>query len=316
MTSQSASTGASIAQNIMRTRSIEQRQRFWGWVFLSPWIIGFLAFTAFPIAASLVFSFTDFKIGEEISWVGLKNWQNLLVDPATLQSLGVTLKFGIIALPVSIIFPLMLAALLNSKYVAGKPILRVLFYMPYMVPAISGVFIWQSFLNGQTGWLNRLLRLLNIADPPNWLFDTAWIHPAMVLIGLWGVGNAMLTMLASMQGVPTELYEAADVDGAGPFTKFRKITLPMISPVILYNLVLTTIGLMQYFVVPFVLSSTTRSNPDTNFINLYLYRTAFQFFDMGYAATLAWFLFAIGLLLTIGIFATSRRWVYYSGGEV
>ncbi|MCB9455057.1 MAG: sugar ABC transporter permease [Anaerolineaceae bacterium] len=316
MNSQSASAGVAAAQNAPRAWSIEKRQRFWGWVFLSPWIVGFTLFTAFPIAASLLFSFMDFKIGEEMHFIGLKNWQTLVTDPITLQSLGVTIKFGLIALPVSILFPLALAAMLNSKHVVGKPILRVLFYMPYMVPAISGIFIWQSFLNGQTGWLNRLLRLIGFVDPPNWLFDSAWIHSAMVLIGLWGVGNAMLTMLASMQGVPTELYEAADVDGAGPFTKFRKITFPMISPVILYNLVLTTIGLMQYFVVPFVLSSTTRSNPDTNFINLHLYRTAFQFFDMGYAAALAWFLFAIGLLLTIGIFATSRRWVYYSGGDL
>ncbi|MBZ0306502.1 MAG: sugar ABC transporter permease [Anaerolineae bacterium] len=315
MNSQSTSIMSASSKKVWQSRTLEQRQRFWGWVFLSPWIIGFLAFTAFPIGASLIFSFTDFKIGEEISWAGLKNWQTLVSDPITLQSLGVTVKFGLISLPVSILFPLMLAALLNSKYVSGKPILRVLFYMPYMVPAISGVFIWQSFLNGQTGWLNRLLRLIGVVDPPNWLFDATWIHPAMVLIGLWGVGNAMLTMLASMQGVPTELYEAADVDGAGPLTKFRRITLPMISPVILYNLVLTTIGLMQYFVVPFVLSSTTRSNPDTNFINLFLYRTAFQYFDMGYAAALAWFLFAIGLLLTIVIFATSRRWVYYAGGD-
>jgi len=194
-------------------------------------------------------------------------------------------------------------------------VLRVLFYMPYMVPAISGVFVWQSFLNGETGLLNRLLRLVGVANPPNWLFDQAWIHQAMVLIGVWGVGNAMLTMLAGMQGVPTELYEAATVDGAGPFTRFRRITLPMISPVILYNLVLTVIGLMQYFVVPFVLSNTTRSNPETNFINLHLYRQGFQFLHMGYASAIAWLLFAIGLILTVFVLYTSRRWVYYSSGE-
>lgn len=313
-TSQVSTITKDSSQKIPYRRTIEQRQRMWGWVFLSPWLIGFAIFTAFPVAASLFFSFTDFKIGEEIHWVGLNNWAKLLTDPVTLSSLGVTIRFGIIALPVSILFPLALATLLNSKYVLGKPFLRVLFYMPYMVPAISGIFIWQSFLNGQTGWLNRLLRLIGVVDPPNWLFNANWIHPAMVLIGLWGVGNAMLTMLASMQGVPTELYEAAHVDGAGPLTTFRRITLPMISPVILYNLVLTVIGLMQYFVVPYVLSNTTRSDPSTNFINLHLYRTAFQFFDMGYAAALAWFLFAIALILTIGLFATSRRWVYYSGG--
>lgn len=294
-------------------RSLLDQQRLWGWLFLSPWIVGFFAFTFFPMAASLYFSFTDYKIGETPIWTGLDNWINLFKDPTTKDSLWVTVRFGIIALPVSLLVPLFLAALLNSEYLQGKRLLRVLFYMPYMVPAISGAFVWQAFLNGQTGFLNRLLMLFGVDNPPDWLFSPTWVHPAMVMVGLWGVGNAMLTMLAGMQGVPTELYEAARVDGATPLVSFRKITLPLISPVILYNLVLTVIGLMQYFILPYILSNQTRSNPETNFINLHLYRTAFQFFDMGYAAALAWFLFAIALALTLIILYTSRRWVYYSG---
>ncbi len=315
MTSQSASLTTPIIQPKMRQRTTQQRQRLWGWIFLSPWLIGFAVFTLFPMAASLYFTFTDFTIGQEIHVVGLKNWQKLLSDPVTLDSLMVTLRFGLLLLPISLLFPLAMAALLNSKLLLGKPILRTLFYMPYIIPAISGIFVWQSFLNGQTGWLNRLLRIVGIQDPPNWLFNPAYINTALVLIGLWGVGNAMLTMMASMQGVPTELYEAARVDGANGLTTFLRITLPMISPVIFYNLVLTVIGLMQYFDVPYVLSNTTRSDPSMNFINLHLYRTAFQFQDMGFGATLAWFLFAIGLLVTVGLFATSRRWVYYASGE-
>jgi ABC-type sugar transport system permease subunit len=315
MTTQSVTlTGTSVKEK-PRQRTIEQQQRLWGWIFLSPWIIGFFAFTLFPLLASLIFSFTDFTIGKDIHFVGLTNWQKLFNDPVTLSSLRVTLTFALYMLPISILFPLGLAALLNSRWLLGKPVLRVLFYLPYVVPAISGIFIWQSFLNGQTGWLSRLLRLIGIAEPPNWLFDPRWLNAGLVLIGLWGVGNAMLTMLASMQGVPTELYEASKVDGAGPFVVFRKITLPMISPVILYNLVLTSIGLMQYFVVPYVLSNVSRSNEATNFINLHLYRTAFTFFDMGYASALAWFLFLIALAITITLFATSRRWVYYAGGD-
>lgn len=294
--------------------TLEQRQRRWGWVFLSPWIIGFLVFTLFPMVASFYFSFTDYTIGERPSWIGLRNWENLFKDPVTYQSLRVTLKFGVIMLPVAILFPLLLAALLNSKYLYGKRLLRVLFYMPYVVPAISGAFIWQSFLNGETGMFNRILRELGYANPPDWLFNAQWVQPAMVLVGLWGVGNAMLTMLAGMQGVPTELYEAAMVDGAGPARRFIKITLPMISPVILYNLVLTVIGLMQYFVLPYVLSNQTRSNPNTNFINLHLYREAFLYFHMGYASALAWFLFAVALVLTLLVLYSSRRWVYYGGG--
>jgi ABC-type sugar transport system permease subunit len=314
MTSQSASlTGLVKAQP--RKRTLEQEQRLWGLIFLSPWIFGFLVFTLFPMAASLVFSFTDFTIGKEINWIGLANWQKLFSDPQTVNSLSVTIRFGLLALPITILVPLGLAAMLNSKVVKGKPLLRVFFYMPYMVPAISGVFIWQSFLNGQTGWLNRLLRPLGIAEPPNWIFDPYWINSALVMIGLWGIGNAMITMLASMQAVPTELYDAASVDGAGPLMVFRKITLPMISPVIFYNVVLTVIGLMQYFVVPYVLSNQTRSNESTYFINLHLYRTAFQFQDMGYASALAWFIFAIALVMTLSLFATSRRWVYYAGED-
>lgn len=316
MTAQVAYPGEAAAAPLRKRHTLEQQQRRWGWIFMSPWLAGFLLFTLFPMIASLYFSMTDYTIGAETTtWVGLRNYENIFLDPTTYNSLRVTFRFGLIMLPVAILLPLGLAALLNSKLLVGKRVLRVLFYMPYMVPAISGIFIWQSFLNGETGMLNRLLRLIGIANPPNWLFDQVWIHPAMVLIGLWGVGNAMLTMLAGMQGVPTELYEAATVDGAGPFTRFRRITLPMISPVILYNLVLTVIGLMQYFVVPFVLSNTTRSNPDTDFINLRLYREGFQFLHMGYASAIAWVLFIIGLVLTVSVLYTSRRWVYYSSGE-
>jgi multiple sugar transport system permease protein len=298
-----------------RNRTLQQQQRVWGWVFLSPWIIGFLAFTLFPMIASLFFSFTDFRIGQPISFIGLENWQRLFTDTNTVNSLGVTFRFALLSVPVIVGFPLLLAAMLNSKYVFGKPILRVLFYLPYMVPAISGIFIWQNFLNGQTGWFNRFLESIGFVDLPNWLFDPRYLTTGLILISLWGVGNAMLTMLASMQGVPTELYDAAKVDGAGPLATFGRITLPMISPVILYNLVLSVIGLMQYFVVPYVLTNVTRSNPDTNFYNLNLYRTAFQFGEMGFASAQAWFIFLIALALTLAIFGTSNRWVYYAGGD-
>ncbi|MEZ4670706.1 MAG: sugar ABC transporter permease [Anaerolineae bacterium] len=296
-------------------RTLAQQQRLWGWIFLSPWIIGFLAFTLFPMVASLIFSFTNFSINGDTQFVGLKNWERIFSDETTRNSIFITFRFALISVPVAILLPLGMAALLNSKLLVGKPLLRVLFYMPYMVPAISSVFILQGFLNGETGWLNRLLRLIGVSDPPNWIFDQRWITVALVIFGLWGVGNAMLTMLASMQGVPTELYEAARVDGANPWTLFRRITLPMISPVILYNLVLSVIGLMQYFTVPYVLSNVTRSNPETNFFNLNLYRTAFQFQEMGFASAQAWFIFIVALILTVGIFTTSRRWVYYAGGE-
>lgn len=298
--------------------TLASQQRIWGWIFLSPWIIGLLIFTAIPIIVSFGFTFTEFSLNSDapIKGVGLANWAKLFSDPRTLQSLGVTLRFALIAVPIGILIPLGMAALLNAKSLWGKALWRPLFYLPYMVPAVSGIFIWQAFLNGQTGWLNRVLRGFGVLNPPNWIQDENWILPGLVLIGTWGVGNAMLTMLATMQGVPTELYEAADVDGAGPFTKFRKITIPMISPVIFYNLVLSAIGLMQYFVVPYVLTrGTGNPNGAAYFFNMHLYKTAFAFADMGYGATLAWFIFIIALVLTLALFVTSKRWVYYASGD-
>lgn len=316
-TNATALTSADSAQK-SRPQSLEKQQKLWGWIFLSPWIFGFVVFTAAPIIASLIFTFTAFSLSsdEPLRFVGLANWQKLFNDPLTGTSLAVTVKFAIISVPVAILLPLGMATLLNAKQLFGKRLWRVLFYMPYMVPAVSSIFIWQSFLNGQTGWLNRLLREIGIANPPNWVQDESTILFAFMIMGVWGVGNAMLTMLATMQGVPTELYEAAEVDGASWVTKYLRITLPLISPVIFYNLVLSVIGLMQYFVVPYIVTRGT-GNPNNSayFINMHLYKTSFTFFDMGYGATLAWFIFIIALVLTIGLFITSRRWVYYASGD-
>jgi multiple sugar transport system permease protein len=318
MTADTSHAPPAIQPSIIRgrTRTLEQQQRLWGWVFLSPWIFGFVVFTAAPILFSLIFTFTDFNLGspEEIHFVGLQNWQKLFNDPLALQALTVTFKFALMAVPIGILLPLGLAALLNMKSLRGKRIWSTLFYMPYMVPAVSGIFIWQSFLNAQTGWLNRLLQTLGVQDPPNWLGDENLILWGFIMMGIWGSGNAMLTMLATMQGVPTELYEAADVDGAGAWIKFLRITLPMISPVIFYNLVLSVIGLMQYFVVPYIVTrGTGNPNNAAYFFNMHLYKTSFTFFDMGYGATQAWLIFIIALLLTLVLFATSRSWVYYAG---
>ncbi|MBE0690313.1 MAG: sugar ABC transporter permease [Anaerolineae bacterium] len=315
-TGAAAARGESILPPQRRKTALADQQRRWGWIFLSPWIFGFVVFTAAPIVASLVFTFTDFNLANaEITFVGLKNWEKLFTDPLTLTALGVTLRFALLAVPFGIILPLGLATLLNSKYLAGKRLWRTLFYMPYIVPVVSTVFIWQSFLNGQDGWLNRLLTMFGF-DPPNWLQDERWILPALILIGTWGVGNAMLTILATMQGVPTELYEAAAVDGANAWVKWRRITLPMISPIIFYNLVLSVIGLMRYFEVPYIITyGTGRPGTSAYFFNMHLYKTAFTYADMGYGAALAWLIFIVSMVLTIILFASARRWVYYASGD-
>ncbi len=295
-----------------------RREARWGLLFLSPWLIGFLVFTLVPMVASLLFSFTDFNLlrPDEVHFVGLKNYRHLLHDPLVEQSMLVTLRFILISVPVGMLFPLLLATLLNAKRLKGKPFLRTLFYMPYIVPMISAAYIWRGFLGTTDGWLNKGLAVLGIKGP-DWWNSPQWIYPALVLAGLWGVGNAMLTMLASMQGVPTELYEAAKVDGATPLHTFRHITLPMISPVLFYNLVLILIGTFQYFLLPWVIKGPN-GDPGgaTMFYNLYLFKTAFPYSDMGYGATLAWVLFFIILLVTLFLFGTAKYWVYYPSEEV
>jgi ABC-type sugar transport system permease subunit len=299
------------------TKSLLIRQRRWGLIFLTPWIIGFLAFTFFPIVASLVLTFTNFNLSkpDQIEFVGLANYQKLLSDPQARDTLSVTVAFGAVTIPISIVLPIGMAALLNIKKLWGKRFFRTMFYLPYMVPAVSTIFIWQSFLNSESGWLNRALEIFGIKGP-NWLQDISWVYPALALIGTWGVGNAMLTTLATMQGVPTELYDAAKVDGAGSWISFRRITLPMISPVIFYNLILTVIGVLQYFIVPYIITQGTGRPADRLFFfNMYLYKTGFQYFDMGYASVMAWVIFVIALVITIVLFATARRWVYYASGD-
>lgn len=322
MTARDPSTSIPIQPQLMPSTvragmSLKKRQQIWGFIFLSPWVIGFLAFTLFPIVASLVLSFTDYNLNrvDNVQWVGLNNYGKLFTDPLVAVSLEATFKFAVIALPLSILLPVGLAALLNAKHLQGKRIIRTLFYMPYMVPVVSSVYIWQGMLNSETGWVNRFLGLIGIAGP-QWLNDVFWIYPALNIIGLWGIGNAFLITLASMQGVPTELYEAATVDGAGPLKRFRHITLPMISPVIFYNLVLSVIGLFRYFEIPYILSQGTgRPGNSTMFFNVHLYKTAFVFKDMGYGTALAWVLFAMAFLATVALFLSARYWVYYASEE-
>ncbi|PJF23150.1 MAG: sugar ABC transporter permease [Phototrophicales bacterium] len=302
-----------------RTMSpLMRQQRRWGLIFLSPWVFGFLAFGLIPIIASLIFSFTDFRLtsGEAIQFNNFENWRRLFTQDTVIKDAILnTLRFAAIALPLSIVMPLLLAALLNSKYLFGKSIFRTLFYMPYVVPIISAIYIWRGMLGTEAGWINRILAEIGIKGP-NWLQDAAFIYPALNIIGLWTLGNAMLIMLAAMQGVPTELYEAAKVDGAGPIRRFFSITIPMISPVIFYNLILSVIGIFRYFEVPYILREDQSANQAaTMFPNVYLYKEGFALNDMGYASVLAWVIFVLAMGATILIFMSARFWVYYGAEE-
>lgn len=228
----------------------------------------------------------------------------------------VTIRFGLIALPVGILAPLGLALLMNHRHLKGPMIFRNLFYMPFIVPFVAAIFLWGGMLNPETGWINRALMGLGVpkGNVPLWANDINWVYPTYVIMGIWGIGGAMLVMLAGLQNVPTELYDAAKVDGANSWQSFWTITFPMISPVIFYNLILSVVGLFQYFLVPLVVNSGTgRPGGATMFYNLYLYKTFFVFQNMSYGATQAWVLFVLILVVTVGLFGTAKCWVYYAG---
>jgi ABC-type sugar transport system permease subunit len=306
----------SLVPPAFRLRPLARREARWGLIFLSPWIFGFFAFTLFPIVASLAFTFTNVNLAQEepLRFVGLKNYQQLLTDTQTWESLAVTLRFAAFNLPIAIGIPFVVALALNSRYLRGAAIFRTLFFLPYVIPFVSGVLIWQSMLNLETGWVNGVLEFIGIKNPPNWLQDPTVIYPSLVFIGIWGIGAGVIVNLAGLKGIPTELYDAAEIDGAGFLASTRHVTLPMMSPVIFYTLVLGIVDVLQYFLVPLVLNNGTGEPGGTTlFYNLYLYKNFFTFQNMSYGATLAWLLFAITLAITLVLFRTSRRWVYYAG---
>jgi ABC-type sugar transport system permease subunit len=309
-----------------KLNALGRREMKLGLLFLSPWLLGFLAFTLIPMVATFIFSFINLKITDGIAspmkFVGLANYIQVFKDPqvwstgATSGSMWITLKFGLIALPVGIFIPLGIALLMNNKHLKGQNFFRSLFYMPYIVPFVAAVFLWGGMLNPETGWINRALMGLGVpkANVPTWANDVNWVYPTYVIMGIWGIGNAMLIFLAGVQGVPTELYDAAKVDGATSWDSFWNVTFPLISPVIFYTLTLSVVGLFQYFLVPLVVNGGTgRPGGATMFYNLYLYKTFFLFQNMSYGSTLAWVMFAVIMGVTIFLFATSRYWVYYAG---
>lgn len=289
-----------------------------GMLFISPWLLGFLVFTLIPMVATLIFTFLNLKITDGVmnptTFVGLANYRTMVQDAQTWSSMWITIRFGLIALPVGIFLPLGLALLMNNEHLKGQNFFRSMFYMPYIIPFVAAVFLWGGMLNSETGWINKALEAMGVANPPGWANDVNWVYPAYVIMGLWGIGNAMLIMLAGLQGVPTELYDAAKVDGATSWKTFWNVTFPMISPVIFYNLVLSIVGLFQYFLVPLVVNQGTgRPGGATMFYNLVIYKTFFTFQNMSYGATLAWLLFAVILVVTVGLFASAKYWVYYAG---
>ena len=319
MTTTSGTIGPLAAPAPPPARSGERRSRgesLTGLLFVAPFLVGFILFSALPMAASFVLSLTDFDPREpdEIRFIGLDNYAAMLSDDNLRESLGVTIRFGLLVVPLTMAAALGIALLVNSRLLKGRNVFRTLFYLPMQIPIVASTLVWIGVLHATNGWLNLALEAVGLPGP-NWLQSPFWVGPALALMGLWGIGNMMLIFLAGLQSVPTELYDAARVDGAGRWASFRRITLPMISPVLFYNLVIALIGTFQFFTQAYVVSNG-RGDPDraTLFFNLNLYREAFGFFHMGYASALAWLLFVIVLGLTVVLFRTAGSWVY-AGGE-
>lgn len=295
--------------------TLARMEAIWGYLFISPWIIGFLLLTAIPMLATFVFTFTNVTLtgDQPLRFVGFENYQEMLSDPKTWDALGATLRFAAIALPIGLLFPFAIALLLNSKSLRGSRYFQALFFMPFVIPFVAALFAWAGMLNPQTGWFNGVLEFIGL-EGLDWINSPDWIYPSLVLIGIWGVGNAIIINIAGLQNVPSELYDAARVDGAGWWGQLRHVTLPLLSPVIFYSVTLTTIGVLQYFLVPLVLNGGDgRPAGTTYFMNVHIYKTFFTFQDMSAGATLAWFLFLIILAFTLILFWSARYWVYYAG---
>jgi multiple sugar transport system permease protein len=280
--------------------------------FVSPWLIGLGLFTVFPVVASLYYSFCDYSVLDRAHPVGVANYADLFRDELYLKSLGNTLFYAALSIPLGLGLALALALLLNSG-VRGLTVYRTIFFLPALMPMVALAVLWLWIFNGEYGVLNVFLAKLHV-PAPGWLTDPKWSKPALVLLSLWGTGQAMVIFLAGLQDVPVHLYEAADLDGATWWSKLRHVTLPMISPVLLFNGIMGIIGSLQFFAVPYIMAPNGQPARSAYFYAMYLYDNAFRYLRMGYASAMAWILFIIILALTLLSLRLAARYVHYEAG--
>ncbi len=289
-----------------------RREALTGFLLILPWGLGFLAFTAGPMAISLGLSLTKWDILTAPQYVGLANFANLWRDPLFWTALRNTLAYTLLTVPLSLAGSLTLALLLNRR-VPAVSVFRALFYLPELMPTVATAIIWTWLLNTHFGLLNYLLSRLGL-PPVAWLESTTWALPSLVLMGLWTIGgNRMLIFLAGLQGIPEELHEAAALDGASRGRRLWHVTLPLLSPVIFFNLVLGVIASFQVFTPAYIVTNGGPADSTLVYV-LYLYRNGFQYFQMGYAAAMAWVMLVLLLAFTWVQFRLMQRWVYYEGG--
>ena len=285
----------------------------WGLIFAAPAILGFLLLKAMPILFSLYITMTNWSAVGEAQWVGVDNFERMLFeDPLFWRSLQVTAYYSLLAVPASMIFAFFLAMLLNTR-IPGLGIFRTIFYIPSIVPIIASSVIWLWMFNPDFGLFNSVLGTFGLPKL-QYIFSEDTVVPSLVFMSIWGVGPMMIIFLAGLQEVPKDLYEAADIDGAGALSKLWHITIPMMTPTILFNLLISLVAAFQTFVQPFIMTNGGPNNGSLFFV-FWIYRKAFQDSQMGYASALAWALFIIISVLSYLIFRTSRNWVFYQGGN-
>ena len=298
-----------------RVASLKRQEAVAGFIYISPWLLGFLAFTAFPFLASFYLSFTDYTVVSQPRFAGFSNYVEALSgDDLFWGSLRRTFTYAVVGVPLGILGSLACALLLNQS-LKGTTFFRVLFFLPSLTPLVALALLWQWIFQPDFGVLNFLLAKVGI-DGPGWLSSIEWALPSLIIMALWGTvgGGQMVIFLAGLQGVPQELYEAVEIDGGGPWFKFRHVTLPMISPTMFFNLILGIIGALRVFTVAYV---STEGGPAyaTWFYILHLYTQAFKYFNMGYASALAWIFFIILIAFTYLQVRASRHWVFYAGEQ-
>ena len=301
---------------IRHMNPVARDQRRLAWILLMPWILGFLAFSLYPTAASLYFSFTRYNLFEPPHWIGLANYESIISSGTFWQSLYNTIYYTVFGVGFALVLGLGSALLLNLK-VRGQAIYRTIYFLPSVMPPVASALLWLWLLNPQYGLINTALGYLHLPQPL-WLISAVWAKPALILMGLWGTGTTTIIYLAGLQDIPQVYYEALEMDGGGSWQKFRYITLPMLSPITFFQLVMGLIGALGLFTTAYVLSMgsiQSLGGPDNSllFYSVNIYEQAFSNLKMGYASALAWILLIITVLITWIIYRSSKRWLYYGG---
>jgi multiple sugar transport system permease protein len=304
---------AAIVRPRARMGRLQRREAVAGLLFVLPWLLSLAVFTAYPVLGSFYFSFTEYNILQPPEWVGLQNYQTMFTDDPSFWT-GVTNSavYALLAVPISLVCSLALALVLSMR-ATGIGVYRTIFYLPSLAPPVAGAIVFMLLFSPNQGLVSHGLRMVGI-EPPGWFTDPAWSKPTLVILHLWGLGSAVLIFLAGLKEIPQAYLEAAAIDGANPWQRFRYVVLPLLTPVILFNLVMGVIYSFQVFTQAFVIGGTTGEPLESTLMFMVLiYRKAFKYFAMGYASALGVVLFVTVLAITLAIFRTSGRWVHYEG---